>query len=635
MVGAASRPVHVLLLSLYCSVAAVAAAEPPADAAKRAPILRAALPRSAEPGQRVTVRGQNLDGVAELRVGDSAVPTAEITKTSVSFVVPDGLKSGPLSVRGPGGEASLKQPYEIYYKPVVTKVTPTRFGPGATLQVEGSNLSEQMQVKLGATAIKSVKRTDQGLELQLPATMARGGVLQLRPRGRPELRFEGLVFVGAPKLQSAKPLVARPGDTVQVRGRNLDAIDELRVGEQRVEPSARSASALSFVIAGELAGGVIEVRGAGGSASLPKPLVVMAASAAGKAGKPGKSDPGVVLALRYAASGNGVSGEIRGQGFDKDTRFAIDGETIESTAVVDGEHATFTLPGVPEGGERELVAVRGGNKSSAYRFDAAAGGYRFRGDQLAGLLSGAAPGYELAQVRLDLDQSAIVFASPAGEGAARVATVAGKAKSRRLVNASALALAVELERLTVAQRARCAAMAAGKDRAKHNAYAGELLARATQQARKLIDDGLARLWSGLPAEAWTPGTVAAELGFAAIDDKLGAVLAARAALVERECAERYHGAGKLLARASETADAGIEREYHALVERALTQLSASAGSPEEGAQRVQQALAVFSDARRELWSRQLSALTARVQDRGKVTGKGARTGKKAEKVGKR
>ena len=71
------------------------------------------------------------------------------------------------------------------------------------------------------------------------------------------------------------------------------------------------------------------------------------------------------------------------------------------------------------------------------------------------------------------------------------------------------------------------------------------------------------------------------------------------------------------------------------MERALTQLSASAGSPEEGAQRVQQALAVFSDARRELWSRQLSALTARVQDRGKVTGKGARTGKKAEKVGKR
>ena len=626
MVGAALRPVHVLPLVLCCVsqlLPAAAAAEPRPDAAKRAPILRAALPPFAAPGQKVMVRGANLEGVTELRVGDRAVETSSITKTAITFVVPDGLQSGTLSVRSPGGDASLRVPFGVYYKPVVAKVTPNRFGPGAVLQVEGTHLDAGMTVKIGPTPIKTIKQGPAGLELHLPANMMRGGTLTLRWRGRPELRVEGLVFVGAPKLLTGGPLSAKPGDTVTLRGRNLDAIDELRVGEQKVEPSARSAAALSFVVSEGLSGGVIAVSGAGGSASLGKPLVVQAASGAGTgtgaASKSGKVDAGAVLAVRYAPSGNGASGEIRGQGFEKDTRFLLDGQAIES-AVVDAEQATFTLAKMPGRGEHALVAARGESKSSAYRFDAAAGGYYFAGDRLARMLSGAIKGYDLAPIRLDLDQSAVVFAAPAGAGAAKVASTASKTKSRLAVQEAALAVAVELERMTVAQRALCAAMAPGKDNAKSNAYAGDLLARATQQTRKLIGEGLGRLWPGLPPQVWTDSMMAGETGIAAVDDKLAAVLAARA------CEQ--------LARASETVDANAERDYVALVEAAIGQVSAAAASPAEGAEQVKQAISAFSAARRDYWMQQLSALTQRVQDGAKVTGKGARTGKKAEKVGK-
>jgi hypothetical protein len=176
-----------------------------------APVLLAALPRSASPGQRVSVRGKNLDAVTQLRVGETAIELAAKTGASLSFVVPDGLQSGALAVRSPGGEASLRQPLEIYYPPVVTKVKPARFGAGATLRVEGAGLSEQLAIKLGATTITGVKKTKRGLELQVPSTITKGGPLWLRAAGHPPVSFRrARIRTGpAPDLRQAAERQAR------------------------------------------------------------------------------------------------------------------------------------------------------------------------------------------------------------------------------------------------------------------------------------------------------------------------------------------------------------------------------------------------------------------------------------------
>ncbi|HMI90269.1 MAG TPA: hypothetical protein VK509_02845 [Polyangiales bacterium] len=528
-----------------------------------APLLLAALPRSASPGQRVTVRGKNLDTVTELRVGDSAIELAAKTAGSLSFVVPDGLQSGALAVRSPGGEASLRQPFEIYQPPVVTKVKPDRFGAGATLRVEGTGLSEQLAIKLGATTITGVKKTKRGLELQLPATLKKGGPLLLRAAGRPPVRFDALVFVPAPRLISAKPLSAKPGDTVQLRGTGLDAIDELRVGDQVIEPSARSASQLAFVVGPSLASGVIEVRGAGGTAALRTPLVVVGAA-----------------------------------------KLADPAKTAEEAKAAEAAKQ-------PEGSGEPV--------------------YHYGDDELPGLLTGAIGGYTLSQIQRDIEQSSARYASPAGSAASHVGSVSRKAT--RALSAAALALTVELARMTVAQRGSCQAMAKGKNQAKDNAQAGELLARATQQAQKLLREGLVALWKGMPDTAWTDPKPAAELALAEVDDRLALVIGGSEAL-QLECADRVHGRDRLVARATDTADAGLARDYEALVEGELTRLRDSAASPDEGKQRVQQALSVFSSRRREHWQRRLAGLSQRVQDSAIVTGKGARTGKTATKVGK-
>jgi hypothetical protein len=611
-----------------------------------APLLLAATPRFAVPGQRVTVKGKNLEAVSELRVGETAVTPAATTGTSISFVVPDGLQSGALSVRSPGGTAALPKPYEIYYPPVVTKVKPARFGAGATLKVEGTGLNEQLAIKLGATPITAVKKTKKGLELQLPATVKKGGPLTLRAAGRAPVRFDGVELVPAPRLLAAKPLSPKPGNTVQLKGTNLDTVDELRVGDQLIEPAARSATQLSFVVGPTLASGVIEVRGVGGTASLRTPLVVVgggAASASAAATKQPsappapsapsvKADPGEVHAVRYVPAKGGANGSLRGRGFAPDTIFLLDGAPID-VKVVDAEHADFRSAVLPGAGPHELIATRGAARSPAYAFDGAAGGYRFAAERLPELLfADTVEAYSLPQIELDLVQSEGLYGSPAGSAAKHAGGTSTKAI--KALGAAGLALTFELARMVVAQRALCAVMAPGKGKAADNAAAGAALVRATEHMHKLMREGLAVLWKGLPDAAFTDAATAEALSVAVVDERIGAMIMV-GSLLERECADRYHGSGKLVTRASDTAKGSVVEEYEALMEGELKRVIEAGATPQERRQRVSQALSLFTERRRNHWRHRLSELTSRVQDQATVTGKGARTNKQATKVGKR
>ncbi|MDD9935135.1 MAG: IPT/TIG domain-containing protein [Myxococcales bacterium] len=588
-----------------------------------APRLTAARPRSASPGDSVTLRGRNLTAIDRLTVGGQAVKIGSRDARSLSFVVPSGLRSGVVTVKSLGGEASLRRPYEIYYPPVVSDVSPKRFGAGAKLRVRGKHLAGVRTATLGRTRLAVLAQDDTSIELQVPARARRGGALKLKPGRRPAVEVDGLELVAAPRLRSISPHTARLGERLQLLGRNLAATETARIAGKKAKVVERHADRLVIEVPKDATSGDVAVESPGGTAALSLAFTL-------------QIDPAVVGSVRYAPHAKGgARGVVHGQRFTPTTTFELDGAAIDAK-VLDENRASFRLPRVPSSQLHALAAIKNGVRGPSYSIDGGAGGYRFRADQVRRMLAGRLPVYTLQEVHADLEQSRAIFAKPAGAGKDALPTVSKKSGSRKAVRRSSQALADELARITVAQRVLCAAMARGRAASNKNAYPGMLLALATKQASHLMASGLEPLWSGLPADVWTTPKRAAELGIADVDRRLEEILKARH-LLARECADRFHPATKrkLVARAWETVHAGLARDYEKLVEGAFDGMLRRADSAAAGSERLRKALDAFGGKRRAFWEQRLARLLKRVQDRSKVTGKGARTSKRAKKVGKR
>ena len=757
-----------------------------------APVVAAAAPRYAALGQTVTLRGRNLADATVLKVGEAAVPIATKAVNAITFVVPEGLQTGVVTVSSVGGSASLRNPYEIFYPAIIESATPARFAAGMTLQVSGKSFAEGDRVSIGRTAITAPAITPTRIQIAVPERLLRGGPITITRRGKPPVRFEAVELVPAPKLISAKPLYGSPGVAVTLRGAALTAVDQLKIGETAVPITAQTANTITFTVPEKAATGVLTIKSLGGEASLKKPyeiyyppvvsevspkqfapgatlrvtgshlaaldtarlcnarlaitvvddktlqlavppnarkctslklsqkqrsaltldgfeLVIAPAvelsSVTPKVSTPGvievqgkgldsvqrwsigelvlSPDPGhakeasatqqwlrveghrqdkgplvaeafgrsftsastieltvaaaQVTAVRYVADGKGgATGILRGAGFTADTTFELDGTALK-TKPIDSHQASFKLSKLPASGKHRVVAMTGGARGSAYELDGDAAGYRFRAAEVPKLLEGKLPKYALDEIQLDLEQSSALFDKPAANTSAALASVSAKATSRREVGQALDGLAIELARVVAAQRALCAAMKKGQADAEANTREGTLLARASKQAEHLLSKGVRPLWSGLPPDALTDKARAKDLDLVRIDERLGAVIAARARLNE-ECADRYHAASdsKLVGRAWETIDTGIDRDYEALVEQTLGRIVRAAKDRKAGEKNAKAALAhAFASGRRSFAEKRLAHVLENAESPAKRTGKGAVTNKRADKVGKK
>jgi hypothetical protein len=594
------------------------------------PKLRSARPAYASPGATVTLSGTGLATVESLKIGEMSVPIATQADRSLTFVVPEKAKTGVLTVKSLGAEASLTKPYEIFYPPVLSEVSPKRFAPGATLRVTGTHLATLDTARLcnARLAIKAVD--DKTLELAVPAHARKCTTLQLSQRQRSSLKVEGFELVVLPviELTSVTPKLSTPG-VLEVSGKGLDSVQRWSIGELVLSPDPGHSKEASptqqwlRVEARQAKGPLVaEAFGKTITSATEVELTVSAAQ---------------VSAMRYAPDGKGgATGVLRGSGFTPDTAFELDGTALK-TKLIDTTQVSFKLSKLPASGKHRVLAVTGGTRGTAYELDGDAAGYRFRAAEAPKLLEGKLPKYALDEIELDIEQSSVVFAKPAESSLPALKSVSKKAESRRDVAQTLEGLATELARLAVAQRALCAAMKKGQANAAENTRAGTLLARASKQAERLLSTGVRPLWSGLPAEALAEKANAKDLELTKIDQRLGEVIATRTRLNE-ECADRFHAAsdGKLVGRAWETIETGIEREYDALVEQSLSKIVKASKDRKAGEKTAKKALDhAFASGRRAFAEKRLARALESTKSSDKPTGKGAVTNKRAEKVGKK
>lgn len=573
-----------------------------------APKLAAATPKFAAPGESVVLKGKGLDRVTALTIAGEDVKIEEQSATSIRFTAPAG-KTGPLVVRGVGGEASLKKDYEIFYAPVLAAAEPAAGFEGDTIALKGEHLAAA-KFKLGSKPLKAEKLED----AQATVTIAKGAKSgELRAEARKKGSAVAFTVHPTPALTTVPKEVGAPG-VLKVSGKNLDAVETWRLGQVELKPEApASKTKVALLVPAEATSDQVLVAVAHGKEFAgKKPVTVL------------KSPLAEALAFWPAATG--VEGQIRGRDFAAVTKFTLAGKPLKTT-FVDANTVGFALAAAPAADLLELSAKTGKIAGPPLSVDGAAGGYGFGPAKLDVILAAGGDGYGPTAIALDLEVSQ--RQPDRGRDSLRgLGGLAHDAEGQARVAQLGKQIGLDLRRFTVAQVALCRGMAAGKTRegGDANAAPGEQL-RATQRQLGALAGQLVDLWSQLPAQATAPGAAS---GLAEVDAEVAAAIAARAK-VDAACKGKFIGGGKLTSEATQVAHVELDKSYKQAMLGGFAAPLALGKSWAAVEADITARLAALPAARRKVWLDALKASKGAVEGKASVTtGKGARGDKHVE-----
>lgn len=577
-----------------------------------APKLSAAAPKFAAPGESVVLKGKNLDRVTSLTLAGEAVKIEEQGATSIRFTAPAG-KTGPLVVRGIGGEAALTKDYEIFYAPTLAAAEPAAAFEGDQVALTGEHLVGA-KFKLGTKALKAEKQEDASASVTI-AKGAKSGPLRAEARKKgAEVAF---TVHPTPSLTTVPKEVGAPG-VLKVSGKNLDAVETWRLGQVALTPEApASKTKVALQVPAEaVSDQPLVAVSQGREFASKKPVTVLKAPLA--------------EALAYWPAATGVEGEVRGRDFAGATKFTLGGKALKTT-FVDANRVTFALAAAPKAASLELTAKTGKFAGPPLPVDGEAGGYAGGPGKLDAILAAGGDGYAPASIALDLEVSQRQ-PGRSRDGLCGLGAQASDADGQARVAEVGRAIALDLRRFSVAQVALCKGMVAGKTRESGdaNAAAGQQL-RATQRQVAALAGQLGDLWAQLPVQATAAGAAS---GLAQVDAEVAAAIAARAK-VDAACKGKFLIDGKITSEAAQVAKVDVEKSYQEAMRLAFAAPLALGKSWAAVEADVTARLGGLSAARRKAWIDVLKASKGAVEGKaGTTTGKGARGDKNVEPQGK-
>jgi hypothetical protein len=194
------------------------------------PVLTAVRPKTVEPGQAVTLAGENFASEPAgntVMFGTHQAVVSAATETSLQVVVPEDLgdtPTVPVSVQTADGRTSAV-PVSFLQNPRVTALEPDVALPGQEVVVRGDNLEGQLTVTIG-DAPAEVTETSEGLvRVVVPDLGLREGqaVNLVVKAGAVSARPVELIIGRLPLLLELAPERGPVGERVVIKGRGFAA----------------------------------------------------------------------------------------------------------------------------------------------------------------------------------------------------------------------------------------------------------------------------------------------------------------------------------------------------------------------------------------------------------------------------
>ncbi len=233
-----------------------------------APVVTSVSPARQLRDRPITITGQNLYRISEVRVNGVLAEIFEQTQGSVLKVnVPITATSGPVTVKNRAGTATAPTPLVVIQKPVITELIPKSARPGERVVLRGNFLLNAQVVFTGTTtvAVNGGKNDDTEYWVLVPTSAQTGPIRVTNVTNEPVMTdiFTVLRLV---TIADFTPKSAKIGDELVLTGTNLSSVLDVRFNDGSLSAKTffTSENAIRITVpAGAIAGQICLVNGAG------------------------------------------------------------------------------------------------------------------------------------------------------------------------------------------------------------------------------------------------------------------------------------------------------------------------------------------------------------------------------------
>lgn len=179
----------------------------------------------------ITISGQNLYRITDVRINGQSVPINERVEGSQLFVnVPADGTSGLVSVVNRGGTATSATPLVVVQKPLITSITPAKAKLGDQISIKGDFLLNAQVFFNGTTVVpvEGGKNDDTERWVLVPNGAQTGPLRIVNVAG--ETLTSTFTVVRLITALDVNPKTAKAGETVVLTGQNLGSATDVKFG---------------------------------------------------------------------------------------------------------------------------------------------------------------------------------------------------------------------------------------------------------------------------------------------------------------------------------------------------------------------------------------------------------------------
>jgi len=230
----------------------------------------------------VRLFGTGLLPVTRVELSGNAVAFTPVNDTELTFTVPAGASTGPVSITGATGAAITSLPFTVTSivrpAPTITSFTPLSGPPGQRVEITGTGLSAITSATIAGQRVLTASWGDSYLVVWVPSSNAASGPIVLTHKDGTITHSTPFTIVyAAPVITFIDPVLGPEGTSVGISGINLNPATEILFGSTRaVSVSYNLGSVIRVLVPKGATTGPVTVTGPGGSAQSAQTFTVKA-----------------------------------------------------------------------------------------------------------------------------------------------------------------------------------------------------------------------------------------------------------------------------------------------------------------------------------------------------------------------
>ncbi|HYE79036.1 MAG TPA: IPT/TIG domain-containing protein, partial [bacterium] len=184
------------------------------------PVLAAMQPLFANPGEVLTLSGENLTPLVRVEIGGAPAVVVQGNSQTIQVYVPENAKSGQVKVVTINGETTFKEEFILAKDKLTLQVAPLNGLPGDKLLLSGPEFDPVLAnnvVKIGGITARVLALKDKQLEVEVPAGVT-SSFLTLRVGERLFVSPEQFRVDNTPLINKISPGEGFPGMLITLEG---------------------------------------------------------------------------------------------------------------------------------------------------------------------------------------------------------------------------------------------------------------------------------------------------------------------------------------------------------------------------------------------------------------------------------